>query len=329
MINNMYPISVIVPIYNVERYIEKCARSLFEQTLDNLEILFIDDCTPDNSLKIISDILKEYPNRKQTTRIISMSSNGGLAAARRRGIIEARGEFIIHCDGDDWVDKTLYRKMYDKAKSENLDIVVCDFIYEYTDGPRPHTPHLTCNTGKELLKNWYRDCLHMSCANKLVKKSLHTDFDILPWVGLNMWEDNGLMSRLLYHADKVGHISGPAYHYNRCNESAMTNGYGMKQVEQMIDVAKHIDSFLVSKPDANDFEKTCNAFKYLAKINLITDSFKNHRRFKQLFPESDSIASELDPQAFSTKGKIRFDLVRHGGAIIFIMLFKLKNLIGI
>lgn len=326
----MYPISVIVPIYNVERYIEKCARSVFEQTLDNIEILFVDDCSPDNSVKIIKKILEEYPERKSLTRIIHMSSNGGLAAARRRGIIEATGDYIIHLDGDDWVDEDYYKSLYDAAVQTDADIVIGDEVMEYPDKviTKDNSTPLS-SSGKEIMRNWYRYTMGMFCHNKLVRRSIYVENNLLPWEGLNMWEDNGLFARLFYNADKVIQSHGPAYHYNRCNIGAMTAGYGEKQVNQMIKIAQHITNYFQSKPDYKDFEKTVYAFQYLAKINLITDSFKNHRRFKQLFPESDSIASELDPQAFSTKGKIRFDFVRHGGAIIFIMLFKLKNLIGI
>lgn len=76
-------VTVVVPIYNVERYIEKCARSLFEQSLANLEILFVNDCTPDNSIDIILKVLADYPQRKEQTRIIKMSSNSGLSGSEQ------------------------------------------------------------------------------------------------------------------------------------------------------------------------------------------------------------------------------------------------------
>ena len=85
-------VTVIVPVYNVATYIEKCAVSLFAQTLDSLEILFVDDCSPDNSIDIIKETLKKYPVRNSLTRIIRMPSNSGLAAVRRQGLIEATGK---------------------------------------------------------------------------------------------------------------------------------------------------------------------------------------------------------------------------------------------
>lgn len=322
-------VTVIVPVYNVSAYIEKCARSLFEQTLESLEILFVDDCSPDNSVEIIRTLLTEYPAREASTRIIRMPSNSGLAAVRRQGMIEATGEYVIHCDGDDWVDADLYKTMYEKALLKNLDIVICDFSYEYPNQSIKHIQNIQYTKGKEIIKNWYNSTIHMSCANKLVRRSIYKSNDVLPWIGLDMWEDNGLLTRLFYYADSVGGISGPVYHYNRCNVGAMTAGYGEKQVNQMIRIAGNLSDFFQSKEDGADFLKTADAFKYLARINLITDSFKNYRIFKKTFPESRYIARELDPGAFSKKGKIRFQIVKCGFAPVFITMFKIKNLIRI
>lgn len=324
----MPKISVIIPVYNIAPYITKCAVSLFEQTIDDIEFLFIDDCSPDNSVEIINELLEKYPHRKAQARIIRRTENGGLAEVRRQGILEAKGDFIIHCDGDDWIDTDLYSTLYQKAVETGADIVVYDEIMEY-DGyqvPKP-TGDIPSN-GKELMKNWYSRTTGLFCHNKLVKRSLYIDNEILPWIGLNMWEDNGLFARLFYYAEKVVQIKGgPLYHYNRMNVNAMTAGYGIKQVEQMIEIANNIADFYASKPDSKQFQKTVNAFKYLARINLITDSFKNYRRFKSTFPESKSIARELDPNAFSSKGRFRFNMVRYGMAWLFIIMFKIRKMI--
>lgn len=323
-----YPaVTVIVPIYNVERYIEKCARSLFEQSLANLEIIFVNDCTPDNSIEEIIRVLADYPQRKNQTRIIKMSSNGGLAAVRRQGIIEAKGEFIIHCDGDDWVDQTLYERMYNTAVSNNSDIVICDLIEDYTNRSIRHRQKPLYTNSQDVLRNWYHSILHMSCCNKLVRRSIYCENNILPWIGLNMWEDNGLTTRLFYCASKISYISDAAYHYNRTNVNAMTSGYGIKQVEQMIMVASNLEKFFKEKNDYIDYKRTIDAFKFYARINLITDSFNNYRRFKNTFPESSYIVSKLDTNGFSSKGKIRFFMVRYGLAPLFIASFKIKNLL--
>lgn len=322
-------VTVIIPVYNVAPYIIRCAESIFGQTLKNLEIIFVDDCSPDNSVELITETLKRFPQRIPHTRILRLQSNHGLAGARKEGLLKAKGEYIIHCDGDDWVDHELYESLYLKALNANADIVLCDEVLEYGSHKILKPTPLYAKTGKEILRNWYKAPMGLYCHNKLVRRNLYFDNNVFPWEDLNMWEDNGLFARLIYHADIIVQITGqPAYHYNRANVNAMTSGYGVKQVNQMIDIAKNLEDFFKSKPEAEDYSQTINAFKYLARINLITNSFTNYIRFLRTFPESKRIVSSLHPDSFSAKGKIRFFMVRYGMGPIFILLFKLKNLLS-
>ena len=100
----MYKVSIVIPVYNVEKYIERCVRSLFEQTLDDIEYIFVDDCSPDQSVAVLQSTLQDYPNRKESVRIIRHKENKGVAVARNAGINAAQGKYLIHCDSDDWVD---------------------------------------------------------------------------------------------------------------------------------------------------------------------------------------------------------------------------------
>lgn len=320
-------VTVVVPVYNVGKYIEKCARSLFEQTLDSLEILFIDDCGSDNSVEIVKETLENYKNRNSLTRIIRMPSNNGLATVRKQGIIEATGQYVIHCDGDDWVDLDLYERMYNKAIKENADVVVCDLMDELVNESVARGCKLSASDGKEILKDWYKNTYHMSTCNKLVRRSIYSDYDILPWNGLNMWEDNGLITRVFYYAKRIVYLENAYYHYNRINEHAMTSGYGIKQVEQMIGIAEHLSEFFESIPDAKDFEKTKYAFQFLAKINLITDNCQNLKRYHNTFEEANIIIPEIDPFAFSNKGRFRYRMIRYHLAWLFVLMFKVKNLL--
>lgn len=119
-------VSVIVPVYNVERYIDKCLKSLVNQTLKDIEIIVVNDGSPDNSQKIIDEYAKKYKNVKSYIK-----ENGGVSDARNFGIEKSSGEYIAFVDGDDFVLNDMYEKMYEKAKSNNFDIVVCDLNYIY------------------------------------------------------------------------------------------------------------------------------------------------------------------------------------------------------
>ena len=122
----MPKVSVIIPVYAVEKYIERCARSMFEQTLDDIEYLFVDDCTPDRSIEIFRQVLEKSPHRKSQVTIHRMEQNSGQAVVRKWGMQNATGEYIIHCDSDNWVEVDMYRSMYEKAIEEDADVVICD-----------------------------------------------------------------------------------------------------------------------------------------------------------------------------------------------------------
>lgn len=105
-----YKVSLIIPVYKVESYIEKCARSVFEQSLLSLQIIFIDDCTPDNSIEILKKVLKDYPHRIADTFFLQNEQNKGASVSRNIGLEMAKGEYIAFCDADDWMDKVPWKK---------------------------------------------------------------------------------------------------------------------------------------------------------------------------------------------------------------------------
>ena len=117
----MYKVSIITPVYNAGPYIERCARSLFGQTLDSLEYIFVNDCTPDNSMEVLAAVMEEYPERKPHVKILNHTVNTGQSGARKDGMAIASGEFIIHCDADDWVDLDTYERLYNKAIEDGVE----------------------------------------------------------------------------------------------------------------------------------------------------------------------------------------------------------------
>mgnify|MGYP005781662729 CR=1 FL=1 len=128
---NKIKVSVIVPVYNVEQYLEKCLDSLVRQTLNEIEIIVVDDGSQDNSRKIAEAFREKYPNKVY----FFYKENEGLGEARNFGLDYAKGEYIGFVDSDDWVDEKTFQAMYETARNEDADVVVCDFISIY-DGWR-------------------------------------------------------------------------------------------------------------------------------------------------------------------------------------------------
>ena len=128
----MKKVSIIVPIYNVEKYLSKCLDSLVNQTLADIEIIIVNDGSPDNSYKIVKDYLKKYPDKIKYYE----KSNGGQGSARNLGLTKATGEYVGYVDSDDYVNLTMYEKMYQKAKKTDADIVMCAHTIVYEDSKK-------------------------------------------------------------------------------------------------------------------------------------------------------------------------------------------------
>lgn len=325
----MPKISVIVPVYNVANYIERCTTSLFEQTQHDIEYLFVDDCTPDNSIEVLHSVIARYRLRlaeeNKEVRIMRMPANCGLTAVRRHGIIHAKGDYVIHCDSDDWVDLDYYEKLYQEAIRTDADVVVGGIRDEYKDHGVTRSMEVLPSTCREVVKNWYCKSVGMFTWNKLVRRSIYADNDLQPFTGVNMWEDNGLMLRVFYYAKGLSQIEGSVYHYNQANMNAMTSGYGRKEIDQMIRCASLLEEFFSKKPDYDEFKKTVYALQLLAKLNLVTTRFDWLKEFYNIFHKSEQIIPFIELDAFSVKGKVRFLFVKYHLGWFFVLLFKVVN----
>ena len=205
-------VSIIIPVYKVEKFIERCARSIFEQTYENLEIIFVNDSTPDNSIEILNYVLNDYPHRKQQTHVINFETNQGVASARNTGMKNSTGKYSIQFDSDDYVESTMIEEMVTIAEKESADITICDFMYIYPN----QTKHLHVNPSLNphvLLQQVLTGEVHSSLCNKLIKRTLYLKHDITFIEGLNMREDLSVTFRLLYFTEKIAYIPKPFYNY--------------------------------------------------------------------------------------------------------------------
>jgi len=254
-------VSIIVPIYGVEKYIERCARSIFEQIYENLEIIFVNDCTPDNSIEILNNVIEEYPNRKSQTQIINHDQNKGLAGARLTGLKASTGYYIQNIDSDDYLDKNMIDEMVIIAEKENADITICDFMNIYPN----QTKHLHVNPSLNphiLLQQVLTGEVHSSVCNKLIKHSLYFDNNIFPIEGLNMREDLSVMFRLLYFAEKIAYISKPFYNYILTNTTSYTaTKMSLAHQKNVFELIRLMQSFFDTNLDTKEFQQAFKFFK--------------------------------------------------------------------
>ena len=213
----MPKVSVIIPVYGVEKYIERCANSMFAQTLDSLEFIFIDDCTPDKSIEILNKIVEKnrlhVAEMDWVVRIVRMPTNSGLAAVRRHGVQLATGDYVIHCDSDDWVAADIYERLYNIAIETNAEISMCRTCR--TDGEK-HTfdPYVKLSDNKKEYLKWmlFGDGVSRSLCVKLIKRRLYTDNPFVYPVA-DMGEDETVSLQAIYYANKYVLINEPLYYY--------------------------------------------------------------------------------------------------------------------
>ncbi len=216
----MPKVSVIIPVFRVEKYIERCAISLFSQTLDDIEFIFIDDCTPDNSMEILNDVVHRFPNRISQVIIHRMENNSGQAKVREWGIRNAKGAYIIHCDSDDWIAPSAYETMYEVAQKNGSDMVFCDY-YE-TDGVNHvyKSCDFSSKTKDEYISEIIKGKAKASLWMTLIKRSMFDDTRFVFPKG-DMTEDYTIILQSLAISNKISYIN-QAYYYYFINNTSIT-----------------------------------------------------------------------------------------------------------
>ena len=286
----MPKVSVIVPVYGVEKYIERCARSLFEQTLDDIEFIFVDDCTPDRSIEILKQLLEDYPQRKKQVIIVSHEKNMGLPIARQSGLKVASGKYIAHCDSDDWVDVTMYEKMYKKSVSADYDIVVCDY-YESDGISHVRKNEYISDKIEETMSSVLLKKTHSVLWNKLVKKSIYNNEIIYPIA--NNAEDFALLVQLAYHSKSFGYVNEPLYFYFYNTSSitkVMTNENLINRFNQSMSNIRIVETFLRQNQSLAKYFDELDCIKVIEKEILISSSFDKELykkwagAYKEIFP---------------------------------------------
>ena len=205
-------VSLIIPVYNVEHYIEKCLCSALGQTLDNIEIIVVNDGATDESMKIVDIFENKYPN----IRIIN-KKNGGLSSARNSGLEFAKGKYIAFLDSDDYIEETMLEQMYTSAENRQLDIVGCNLTKVDEQGNNlgsennvvdyNHIYDKSEATSEYLLNN-----IPAYAWNKLYRRSLFQDNNITYPVG-KLYEDIGTTFQLISVAERIGFIEDALYLY--------------------------------------------------------------------------------------------------------------------
>ena len=243
--NEVMKISILVPIYGVEKYIERCASSLLGQSYENIEYIFVDDCTNDNSITLLLKTLKRYPSRKDQVKIIKHKRNMGLGEARNSAVASATGEFIFHVDSDDYIDKDCIRLCVERQLSTNADIVSVGIINKFANCSIPvNIPYY--RTPEDLNEAVLRHDIPNNIWGRLIRRSLYLKHNIKV-EGVNASEDLNVLPRLLFYAQKIAFIKDQLYYYECSNVNSYTSSISEDKWDQILVTMKILHEFFVSK----------------------------------------------------------------------------------
>jgi glycosyltransferase involved in cell wall biosynthesis len=278
-------ISIIVPIYGVEKFIARCARSLFDQTSDSVEYIFVNDCTKDKSMEVLHTIIQEYKKYNLHVKVVSHTENKGLPSARNTGLNIATGEYIFHCDSDDWLEKGAIAQWIDTINRTHADIIWFDYFLSFKENERRFTQK-EVETPMDCLKGMLSGSMKYNVWNKISKRQLYTEHQIHFPDGYGMGEDMTII-RLFAYAQTVTYLPKALYHYVQLNQNAYTKTCSE---QYLLQIRHNADEILraLSTTLGGRLDKELQFFKLNIKFPfLISNNKESYLRWLEWYPEAN------------------------------------------
>ena len=278
------------------------------QTLSEIEFIFIDDASTDNSLEILECIVKKYPNRH--SKIIRFDKNGGISNARNIGLSNATGEYITHCDSDDWVAPEIYEELYTIASEHNADIAACNFINVYEHSSKPYNQPYSTNM-EDNIKLLLNGNIFPSLWSSIVKRDLITEHVLKFPIDLNMGEDLLFNVQAYLYANKIVHTSTPLYYY-RHSENSVCVRRSYISIKSDITIAHLIENKLIEHGVLKKYASEIEFRKFYSKLPLINDmnDFNAYQSWLTIYPETNKHIWEY--KQINWKQKLRLWLAANG-----------------
>lgn len=246
----MKKVSIIVPVYNVEKYIRKCLDSLVNQTLNDIEVIVVNDGSPDNSQSIIDEYVKKYPKIVKSY----IKENGGQGSARNYGLERATGEYIGYVDSDDYVSLDMYETLYNKAKNDDADIVVCSHTVVYEANGNKIEEKLFNGTDDNRLNALFNNA---GVCNKIYRKDILKKFNFRTKV---WYEDIDFVSIILLLAKKISFVDSGLYYYLLRQGSTMNNS----NIERNLEILDAFNNLIKYLHDYDLYDSYFDEITFLA-----------------------------------------------------------------
>lgn len=309
----MNRVSIIIPVYGTERYVRRCAESLFAQTYDNIEYIFIDDCTPDHAISAITEVLDAYPHRSSQVKTIRHERNMGVEESRISGIRAATGNYIAFTDSDDFIDRDMIETMLGKAVETDADIVVCDIMLESGSNRKTYLSDYVSPDPDD----WLRDMIingksHGYLHNKLYRATLFSGIHF-PMPRISYAEDWWANIQLCHAAKLIVHIRRAMYHYVTNSASSISKAKNSRHFNDTIIFWNRVECFIKQWNLTADYPTLIPQLKLRSKASLMlsVDNADTRRQFKAMFPECKSYENAIFNPELRKGERLTLWLLRH------------------
>ncbi len=298
----MSKLSLIIPVYGVEKYIERCAVSIFEQTNKDFEVIFVNDCSKDNSKEILLNVIKRYKETPIHVSIIDHEMNKGISATRQTGLNAATGEYVLYVDSDDYIAPNMVESLVTRANDTNADIVYSDY-YELKNGELIYQKQSLSVTDPLLITaSMLRNEIVWTPWNKIFRKSIATEHNIQWPANINVGEDLVVMAKLFTYAKKIEYVNQALYIYNRDNVNSYMNSWSVSSCQQSIKAVEAVNAFFSDEFPNADLIKSLDKVKLASRYQMLYTFDKNlYKLVPQTFPETDSQVFALEYTPFYWK----------------------------
>lgn len=280
-------ISVIIPVYNAAECLNRCFDSITRQTYRNLEVLFVDDCSNDDSEACIRLFMKKQEASDLKIKYIHHEYNKGVAAARNTGLDNATGEYVYYLDADDFIEDNTLELLYKEADETETDIVGCEWFLSFNKNER-HMVQPKVSSGEELFIKMARGVIRWNLWLFMVKRSLYEDNNIRFIDKMNMGEDMMVMMKLALYSNKVSILNIPLYHYVQTKSDSLTRNWSKGYMDQITANVNEVERH-VKGSYGDRFNKEINFLKLNIKLPLlISASTADYKKWMKWFPEANN-----------------------------------------
>lgn len=283
-------VSVLVPVYKVSNYIRKFAESLFSNTIaEKCEFIFVNDCTPDDSIEILKDVANNFPNLQKNITILEHDRNQGLGCTRITGLNAAVGKYVICSDSDDYVEPDYLECLYNKAEEENADLVGCqNFVENENYDFIKLQKHPLKTKADECLCDFFNGIISSYVWIKLIRRQFLLDNKINWDSDVNMGEDQLIFIKICLNNPKIAYVSKPLYHYIIRNTSISNSLYNLKTADNYVLALNKIFEYIQTN---KRIEYIPFLFKRIARAKvdlLFSGNIHVQEKYIDIFPESNS-----------------------------------------